>query len=29
MMPEIVAVNPNITCYMIGERAAELVTEDH
>lgn len=29
VMPEIVAVNPNITCYMIGERAAELVTEDH
>lgn len=28
VMPEIVAVNPNITCYMIGERAAELVTED-
>lgn len=29
VMPEIVAVNPNITCFMIGERAAELVTEDN
>ncbi len=28
VMPEITAVNPNITCYMIGERAAELISED-
>ncbi len=28
IMPEITTVNPNITCYMIGERAAELITED-
>ena len=28
VMPEITAVNPNITCFMIGERAAELITED-
>ncbi|WP_030015828.1 GMC family oxidoreductase [Curtobacterium sp. S6] len=29
VMPEIVSVNPNITCFMIGERAAELITEDN
>ncbi|WP_297849840.1 GMC family oxidoreductase [uncultured Corynebacterium sp.] len=25
VMPQIVAVNPNITCYVIGERAAQLI----
>ncbi|EFK54846.1 GMC family oxidoreductase N-terminal domain-containing protein [Corynebacterium genitalium ATCC 33030] len=25
VMPQIVAVNPNITCYIIGERAAQLI----
>ena len=28
VMPEHVTVNPNITCFMIGERAAELIDED-
>ncbi|MCP3426430.1 GMC family oxidoreductase N-terminal domain-containing protein [Rothia sp. AR01] len=28
VMPEITTVNPNITCFMIGERAAELIAED-
>ena len=28
VMPEITAVNPNITCFMIGERAAELISEE-
>ena len=25
VMPQIVAINPNITCYVIGERAAQLI----
>jgi choline oxidase len=25
VMPELVTVNPNVTVYMIGERAAELI----
>lgn len=28
VMPELVTVNPNITVYMIGERAAELIAEE-
>jgi choline oxidase len=28
VMPELVTVNPNITVYMIGERAAELIAAD-
>lgn len=28
VMPELVTVNPNITVFMIGERAAELITQD-
>ncbi|WP_144942401.1 MULTISPECIES: GMC family oxidoreductase [Kocuria] len=28
VMPELVTVNPNITVYMIGERAAELIREE-
>ena len=27
VMPQLVAVNPNITCMMIGERAAELINK--
>ena len=25
VMPQLTAVNPNITCYLIGERAADLI----
>lgn len=25
IMPQLVAINPNITCYLIGERAAQLI----
>ncbi len=28
VMPELVTVNPNITVFMIGERAAELIAQD-
>jgi choline oxidase len=28
VMPELTTVNPNITVYMIGERAAELIAAD-
>ena len=28
VMPELVTVNPNITVFMIGERAAELIVQD-
>lgn len=28
VMPELVTVNPNLTVYMIGERAAELIAEE-
>lgn len=28
VMPELVTVNPNITVYMIGERAAELIAQE-
>ncbi|WP_241247171.1 hypothetical protein [Kocuria sp. KRD140] len=27
-MPELVTVNPNITVFMSGERAAELIAQD-
>lgn len=27
VMPQLVAVNPNITCMVIGERAAQLIRE--
>ncbi len=28
VMPEHVTVNPNITCFMIGEKAAQLILAD-
>ncbi|AWB81366.1 choline oxidase [Corynebacterium yudongzhengii] len=28
VMPQLTAVNPNITCYVIGERAAQLIAGD-
>lgn len=28
VMPQIVAINPNITCYVIGERAAQLIADE-
>jgi choline oxidase len=28
IMPFLPAINPNITCYMIGEKASDLLTAD-